>query len=165
MSQEYATFNLFEALSLAQNTSTDAVREIKDGANIELVYCIPKRFAKRRTDISAAEAEEEIGPDTGPAGQFVELRIMVDRKSAAQQDFLNTLLIWHGSINTALPFKRGFLGLENQDNPSLNLDPLANIGYQLSSFEPINPVGDKGTQEYIILIQLRGDVKNLPAIP
>jgi len=165
MVENYDTFNLFEALSIPLNTSANAVREIQTGANIELIYCIPKKFTKRDTDVSAAEAEEQIGPDTGPAGQFVEIRISVDRKAADQQTVLETLLIWHSSINTALPFRRGFLGLETTDNPSLALDPVAILGYVLADFQMINPVGNKGIQEYIILLRLRGDPKNLPTLP
>ncbi len=162
MSEEYSTFTLFQALSLSLNTSANAVRKIENDADISLDYCIPKKFTKRRTDVSGAETEEEIGPDTGPAGQFIEIMLTVNRQSAAKQETLDTLLQWQGLINTALPFKRGFLGLVNEDNPSLNLDPLANIGYKLADFGMINPTGHKGTQQYLILIQLQGDPKNLP---
>lgn len=164
MSEEYSTFTLFQALSLSLNTKADAVRSIStDTSIIHLDYCIPKKFTKKQTDISAAESDEQIGPDTGPAGQFVELQITIDRTSADAQETLETLLQWHGLINTALPFRRGFLGLENSDNPTMNLDPILTLGYKLVDFKPINPVSNKGTIQYTILLELQGGVLELPA--
>lgn len=163
MSEEYSTFTLFQALSLSLNTKANAVRSIStDTAAVHLDYCIPKKFSKKVTDISAAESDEQIGPDTGPAGQFVELMITIDRTGADQQETLQTLLQWQGNINTALPFRRGFLGLENADNESLDLDPELILGYKMADFHQINPVANKGKIQYIILLELQGDVKDLP---
>lgn len=160
---EYSTFTLFQALSLAQNTKANAVRSItSDTAGITLDYCIPKQFTKKKTDVAGAESDEAIGPDTGPAGQFVELMITIDRTSSLQGESLETLLNWHGNINTKLPFRRGFLGLENADNPALDLDPVLELGYKQADFRLINPVANKGKQQYLILLELLGDVKNLP---
>jgi hypothetical protein len=165
LSQAYASLILFQALNLVQNTPADAVRKIETGPNISLDYCIAKQWAKRRTDVSGAQTEEEVGPDTGPSGGFVEIKITIDRSQADQQDTLNTLLQWYRLLNTALPFRRGFLGLENTDNPSLNLNPTTTLGYKLISFQMINPVDNKGKQEYIITIQFLGNTNDLPVFP
>ena len=163
MSEEYSTFTLFQALSLSLNTKADAVRSIStDTPEIHLDYCIPKKFTKKITDISAAESDEQIGPDTGPSGQFVEMMITIERKGSDQQETLQTLLQWQGIINTALPFRRGFLGLENADNPSLDLDPVLILGYKIVDFHQINPVSNKGKIQYVILLELQGGTTELP---
>ena len=165
MSQEYATFTIFQALDLVQNTSATAVRKIESGANIQLVYCIPKKFSKRRTDVSGAETEAEAKPDTGPASAFVEIMFTADRGAAQQQTILDTLLQWYRLRNTALPFRRGFLGLENEDNPSLDLDPEQFLGYKLADFQIVDPIDFKGLQKWVVTLEFGGNTNDLPVFP
>lgn len=163
MSEEYASLTLFQALSIEKNTKVDAVRKIStDNDWIKLVYCIPKNFSKTLTDVSPAEGEEKVGPDTGPATQFIEIMILVDRQAADRQDTLQTLMQWHGALNTKIPFRRGFIGLENSDNPTLNLNPTATIGYREIEFMEVNPTGNKGKIQYVIKLELKGSTLNLP---
>ena len=154
---------IFEALSIAQNTKAHAVRSISTTqASVSMNYCIPLRFAKRQTDVSGAETEDEIGPDTGPAGAMIEIGLIIDRNQTGHQDVLQTLLQWYGNINTKRNFRGGFLGLENTDNPALNLNPKAQLGYKLIGFNQINPSDSKGQQLLTLTLQFEGDVKDLP---
>ena len=154
---------LFEALSETQNTSADAIHKIDtSSAGVSMIYCIPKIFSKRRTDISGAETQEEAGPDTGPAGGMIEISLALDRSNGVQSTVLNTLLRWYRTINTTATLRGGFLGLSNTDNPALNLNPSGQLGYKLINFSLTNPADNKGRQIYTIELQIEGDLNDLP---
>lgn len=164
MSEEFAEFAIWEALSLAQPDKASSTNKIESSSTIQLDYCIPQLWTKKRTDITGVQEDEDVHPDTGPAGGFVELQVTLDR-SIALPLFLKTLLSFYGKQNTNSDFKRGFLGLENADNPALDLVPSAAIGYRMVQFGVINPIDYKSKQIYRILLQFGGRAITLPIFP
>lgn len=164
MSEEFADFALWQAKTLIDPSLGNADFKIETSALIFLHYCVPKRWDKKITDVTGVQNEEDVHPDTGPAGGFVELQIQLDR-SASTPEFLKTLLRWYGTQNTDSDFKRGFLGLANDDNPELDLVPAALLGYKLVHFGQIDPIGFKARQLYQILLQFGGRALDLPVFP
>ena len=164
MSEEFTNFAIWQALSLAQPSKADSTVKIESSSDIRLDYGIPQLWTKRRTDITGVQETEDVHPDTGPAGGFVELQVTIDR-GVSLPEFLKTLLRWYGTQNTNSDFKRGFLGLENADNPALDLVPSATIGYRLIQFGIISPIDYKGKQTYRILLQFGGSALSLPVFP
>lgn len=163
MSEEYATLKLWQAPTPALNFFGSKVRGFETGAQIKLDYCIPFNWQKKRTDVTGVQSEEDVHPDTGPAGAFVDIQIVVDRSTdIAPDNFLTSLIKWYGTQNTNNIFKRGFLGLENEDNPELDALPQTNLGYKLVSYGVIDPLDFKGRQVYKILLQLGGKANDLP---
>ena len=161
MSEEFADFAIWQAKSLALPAKSQATFKIESSSTIRLDYCIPSQWTKKRTDLTGVQETEDVHPDTGPAGGFVELQVVLDR-GIATPEFLKTLLRWYGTQNTNTDFKRGFLGLENSDNPELDLVPSATIGYRVIQFGIISPVDFKAAQVYRILLQFGGSALSLP---
>jgi len=164
LSEEFTDFAIWQALSLAQPAKADATFKIESSSTIRLDYCIPQLWTKRRTDLTGTQEDEDVHPDTGPAGGFVELQVTLDR-GVALPEFLKTLLRWYGTQNTNSDFKRGFLGLENSDNPALDLVPSATIGYRMIQYGVIGPIDFKAKQTYRILLQFGGSALSLPVFP
>ena len=164
MSEEFADVAIWQAASLIDPSLVGATYKIENSAQIHLHYCIPKRWDKKLTDVTGVQSDEDVHPDTGPAGGFVELQIQLDR-SASSPEFLKTLLRWYGTQNTDSDFKRGFLGLSNDDNPELDLVPAALLGYRIVHFGQIDPVDFKSRQIYQILLQFGGPALSLPVFP
>ncbi len=164
MSQEFADFAIWQAASLGDPSLSGATYKIENSSQIQLHYCIPKRFDKKITDITGVQSDENVHPDTGPAGAFVELQIQIDR-STSSPEFLKTLLRWFGTQNTDSDFKRGFLGLANDDNPELDLVPAATLGYKVVHFGQIDPIDFKSRQIYQVLLQFGGRALDLPVFP
>jgi hypothetical protein len=164
MSQEFDDFAIWQALSLGSPNKAQATFVIQNTSQIKLDYCIPQSFTKKRTDVTGVQEETDVHPDTGPAGALIELQITIDR-GATTPEFLKTLIRWYGTQNTDSDFKRGFLGLENDDNPELDLVPSASLGYRLIQFGIISPVSFKAKQTYKILLQLGGPAITLPVFP
>lgn len=165
MSQEFADFELWIAKSLGSPTfaQADPAKKFKNDSQILLDYCIPLNWAKKRTDVTGVQSDEDVHPDTGPAGAFVEIQFTVDRSTAQVQDFLTALKNMYGIQNTDAEFKRGFIGLTNTDNPQLNITtPLARTGYRLIQFGQINPIDFKSRQIYRVLLQLGGKAIDVP---
>jgi len=161
MSEEFADFAIWYSLSLALPGKTDATIKIESSTTIRLDYCVPQLWSKKRTDLTGVQETEDVHPDTGPAGGFVELQVTLDR-GAALPVFLKTLLNFYGLQNTDSDFRRGRIGLENSDNPGLDLVPSATIGYRMIQFSLINPIDFKAKQIYRILLQFGGDALSLP---
>ena len=161
MSEEFADFAIWQALSLAQPAKADAAIKIESSDTIRLDYCVPLSWTKKRTDLTGVQETEDVHPDTGPAGGLVELQITLDR-GVSLPLFLKTLLRWYGTQNTNSDFKRGFLGLENADNPALDLVPSETIGYRLLQYGVISPVDFKAKQTYRVLLQFGGSALSLP---
>lgn len=164
MSEEFANFAIWQAASLGSPGLGSATYKIESSALINLHYCIPKRWDKKITDITGVQSDENVHPDTGPAGGFVELQIQLDRGTSSPE-FLKTLLRWYGTQNTDSDFKRGFLGLSNDDNPELDLVPSALLGYKIVHFGIIDPVDFKSRQLYQIMLQFGGKATSLPVFP
>ena len=165
MSQEFATFQLWIAASLGSPTfgSADSDKKFENDSQIKLDYVIPKQFAKKRTDVTGVQSDQNVHPDTGPASALVELQFTVDRSNILSQDFLSTLIKMYGIQNTDSDFKRGFIGMTNSDNPQLNIpSPSATLGYKMVQFEQIDPIDYKARQIYRVLIQLGGKAIDLP---
>jgi len=164
LSEEYTNFAIWQAASLGDPSKAGATFKIESSATIRLDYGIPSLWTKKRTDLTGVQEDEDVHPDTGPAGGFVELQVTIDR-GASLPVFLKTLLRWYGTQNTNSDFKRGFLGLENADNPALDLVPSATIGYRLIQFGILSPIDYKGKQTYRILLQFGGSALSLPVFP
>ncbi len=164
MSEEFDAFAIWFALSIGSPGKASATSKIENSATIKLDYCIPTNWAKKRTDVTGAQEETDVHPDTGPAGAFVELQVTIDRGTSTPA-FIKELIRWYGTQNTDSDFKRGRLGLENDDNPELDLVPSATIGYKLIQFGIISPVSYKAKQTYKILLQFGGPALSLPVFP
>lgn len=165
MSQEFATFQIWIATSLGSATFALAAsnKKFQNDSQILLDYCVPKEWAKKRTDTTGVQSDEDVHPDTGPAGAFVEIQFTVNRGSVLAQDFLTALIRMYGEQNTDSEFKRGFVGLINSDNPQLDITtPTATLGYRLIQYGQINPVDFKSRQIYRVLLQLGGKAIDLP---
>jgi len=167
MAEEFATFQLWQATSLALPGFGDALdtRKFQNTTTLKLDYCIPLKWSKKRTDTTGVQSEENVHPDTGPAGALVEIQFTVDRKVApapTAQNFLQTLILIYATQNTNSIFRRGFLGLVNTDNPELNVTtPTAKLGYRLLEYGQIDPIDFKSRQKYRVLLQLEGKASTL----
>ena len=164
MSEEFADFAIWQAASLADPSKAGATFKIESSDTIRFDYCVPSSWTKKRTDPTGVQGTEDVQPDTGPAGGLVELQVTLDR-GASLPEFLKTLLRWYGTQNTNSDFRRGFLGLENADNPALDLVPSATIGYRLLQYGVISPVDFKAKQTYRVLLQFGGSALSLPIFP
>ena len=165
MSEEFATFQIWIAASLGSPTfgAADANKKFENDSQIKLDYVIPKQFAKKRTDVTGVQSDQNVHPDTGPAAALVELQFTVDRSNILTQDFLTALINMYGIQNTDSDFKRGFIGLINSDNPQLNITtPSSTLGYKMVQFEQIDPIDYKARQIYRVLLQLGGKATDLP---
>ena len=163
MSSDFATFQLWEALSIAQPAFANSTNKFQNDAQIKLDYCVALDWTKKRTDITGVQNDQGVHPDTGPAGAFVQLQFTVDRSTAVSQDFLSVLIKMYGRQNTNSAFKRGFIGLINTDNPQLDVTiPTEFLGYRIISFGEIDPIDFHARQIYRVLLQLGGKAINLP---
>lgn len=148
----------YDSFTLSEQGGSASISTDTDG--IHLDYCIAKIFSKKRTDVTGVQSDEPISPDTGPAGAFVEIQVTLDRSSSTVS-MLSTLITWYSTQNTNSTYKRGFLSLENEDNPELDLEASAIAGYRLVQFEQLDPMDFKGRQIYRILLQFSGDTDEL----
>ena len=161
MSEEFATFQLWMATSAASNDYDNATIKFQNDTQINLDYCIPQNWSKKRTDVTGVQNEQDVHPDTGPAGAFVEIQFVVDRSTTQSQDFLSMLIQMYGTQNTNSDLKRGNLGLTNTDNPQLNVTPVVDLGYKLIQFQQIDPIDYKARQIYRVMLQLGGKATDL----
>lgn len=161
MSSSFSTLKLWEAKDAAEPGFGDAINKIENSASLKLDYCIAKRFSKRRTDVTGVQSDEDVHPDTGGGGAFVEIQVTLDRTTATPS-LLIPLMRWYGTININSDFKRGFLGLENADNPELDLIPGDKLGYRLVDFAQVDPNDNHGRQVYQILLQHGGRMLDMP---
>ena len=164
MSAEFATLQIWIASGIGTPSfaQADANKKFQNDTQIQLEYCIPKQFVKKRTDVTGVQSDQDVHPDTGPAGGLIEIQFVVDRSSVVVQDFLTALINFYGIQNTNSDFKRGFIGLTNSDNPQLNITPSEFLGYKLVQFEQIDPIDFKARQIYRVLLQLGGKAIDLP---
>lgn len=163
MVEAFEVLQIWQAASIASPSFGDATIKFENNSQIKLDYCVPSLWVKKRTDVTGVQDEQDVHPDTGPAGGFVEIQFTVDRTNVLTQDFLSVLLKWYGTQNTNSDFKRGFLGLTNGDNPQLDITlPSALLGYRLIQFQQINPIDFQARQIYRIMLQLGGKATDLP---
>ena len=165
MSLAFRDCTLYKALSIANNTAAQSVSKIEAlGGDIRCQYCIPRQFNKRQTDLTSPDEPDPTSPDTGTAMNIVEILFLVDR-TTANQPVLTRLMEWFYELNTDPTFKRGFLGLLNQDNPQLDLKPIALAGYRLISFQMLPDIENSGVQQILVRINFQGDHTQLGAFP
>lgn len=170
MVEEFAKLQLWQAKSLVLPTfdNADDTRKFESNDILRLDYCIPLKWSKKRTDTTGVQSEENVHPDTGPAGALVEIQFTVDRKVALgenDQNFLQTLILIYATQNTNSDFRRGFLGLINTDNPELDVTTVtATLGYRLLDFGQIDPIDFKARQKYRVVLQLLGKASLLPNV-
>ena len=163
MVEAFEILQIWQADSLALPDFDDATIKFENDDQIKLDYCIPQLWAKKRTETTGVQDEQDVHPDTGPAGGFVEIQFTADRSTPLTQNFLSVLLKWYGTQNTNSDFKRGFLGLINTDNPQLDItEPQAFLGYRLVQFQQINPLEFPARQIFRIQLQFGGKAINLP---
>lgn len=155
MSQEFSSFKIWEAKNIEENTYEQSDYKFENTDQIQLDYCIARNYTKRQTDTTGVESVDGNYPDTGPAAAFIDIQLTILRTESTPA-FINNLLRWYYQIQTAIPFIRGNLGLENTDNPFLNVVPVANKGYKLSEFKQVTAQDYKGKQMYLITLQRCG---------
>ena len=162
----FDSFTLFYAKSLAQNTAANADLKIVGNQNsIKLIYCIPIEFTKRQTDTSNAQSEDKTSPDTGTAKAGVEIRFTQERESAPGTNVLVTLMDMFYRRGNDEDFRKGRFGLENTDNPELNVEPEATGGYKFINFKQ-EPNPDKpALLTYTVQLDFIGDHTLLGAFP
>ena len=155
----FDAFTQYYAESLSDNEPADATLKITNSDGISLIYCRPMDFSKRQTDTSNAQSEDRTSPDTGTAKAAVELRFSQDRSTAPTTNVLDTLLqmFYKPRVPDADGFRKARFGLENDDNPELNVTPTALGGYKLTRFyqEP-NP-DTPSLNTYIVQLDFIGD--------
>lgn len=139
---DFQTFKIWYAKSLAQNTfgNADDNRKIQDVAtpeetSVKLLSVIPTSFQKRATDQSAALAADKTSPDTGTALNNVTIRFTQQREATLIAPTILTRLINIFYLKSSDDdFQKGRIGLENTDNPELDVLPIATAGYKFLSF-------------------------------
>ena len=165
MSLEFRDTTLYKALSIGSNDAASSVSKIvADGGAIRCQYCIARQFNKRQTDLTSPDEPDPTSPDTGTAMNIVELLFLVDR-STASQTVLKRLMEWFYELNTNTTFRRGYLGLLTQDNPDLDLKPIALAGYRLISFQMLPDIENPAVLQFLIRINFQGDHTELGAFP
>ena len=136
---DFEDFKIWYAKSLAQNTfvNADADRKIENtatvGEEIQLMFCGPMKFQKRQTDVSQATAADKTAPDTGTAGSYIKL-VFLQKRDTTNFQVLGRLLTLFYLKNSDEDFTKGRIGLENADNPELDVIPTATAGYKFISF-------------------------------
>ena len=157
----FLTFQIWYARSLAQNTfaNAEADRKIENTTGdegIQLLSCRAARFLKRNTDTSQATASDKTSPDTGTAGSYIHLSFVQKRKTRNAQ-VLSRLEKLFFLKNNDVDFNKGRIGLENSDNPELNVLPTANAGYKLMSFMQRPTDDNPGVNIFELELEFLGD--------
>lgn len=145
------TFALADATRKIQNTSSPT------GEEISLIYCNPLMFAKRQTDVSEALAVDPTAPDTGTGASNIVIRFTQERKVTRTVPVLAKLremFYLKSSDNTYL---KGRFGLENSDNPELDVLPLPDAGYKFLSFKQEPNQNTPQVQTWELTLRFLGD--------
>ena len=162
MSFAFGDLTLYKALSIAQNDAASSTDKIVTSETIKCQYCIPKNFTKRMADLTAPESQDPATPDTGVAMNVVEILFQIDR-GPANEIVLDKLMTWFYTPAEDAIFKRGFLGLLNDDNPELDLKPIALAGYRIITFQQIPDTENPASQQFLVQLQFEGDHTQLGA--
>lgn len=160
----YDTFKLWYAKSIASNSFASA----DDGFKLQnttttdkarsLIYCNPLMFAKRQTDTSNALAVDPTSPDTGTGMSDVILKFTEGRTAALGTSTALKILINFFYNKSSDPiFKKGRFGLENTDNPDLDVLPLATAGYKFINFRQEPNPSAAGLLTYLVQLKFLGD--------
>lgn len=139
----YDTFKIWYSKAIAPNNTfalADATRKIENvttptGEEISLIYCMPVTFVKRATDVSEALAVDPTAPDTGTGASDVILRFTQQRETTPTIPVLAQLLEMFYLKSSDDIYLKGRFGLENTDNPQLDVLPVPLAGYKFVSFK------------------------------
>ena len=161
----YDTFKFWYSKGIgADNTfaNADNTRKIENKTTpakeaISLIYCLPSPFQKRVTDVSEALASDPTKPDTGTAGANVILRFTQQREQTRTIPVLDQLLEMFYLKSSDDVYLKGRFGLENTDNPQLDVLPLPSAGYKFLRFKQ-EPNQDKNAlQIWELTLDFVGD--------
>jgi len=153
----FEVFTLYYAKSLAQNGPADATLKVTNADGIKLIYCIPIDFTKRQTDTSNAQANDKTSPDTGTARAGIEIRFSQSRESAPTVNVLKTLMDMFYKKSNDADFRKARFGLENDDNPELNVLPTSVGGYKLQTVRQEPNPNDPAINVYTVQLDFIGD--------
>ncbi len=161
----FDTFKLWYAKGTGVNNTfalADATRKIQNattptGEEISLIYVLPSPFSKRQTDVSQALAADPTAPDTGTAGATVILRFTQERKVTRTVSVLPKLLEMFYLKSSDNTFEKGRFGLENTDNPDLDILPLTTAGYKFISFKQEPNQNQTSLQIWELTLKFLGD--------
>jgi hypothetical protein len=166
----FAPFVLWYAAGLPPNNTAAAQTDddlfiSSEDDGIQLVYCIPINFTKRQTDTSNALAVDKTSPDTGTAANRVELRFVQDRSAAPGVNALRKLMHMFYIVASDPEFRKARFGLQNDDNPDLNAEPVALGGYKLTGFKQEPNPDNPSLNTYTVELEFVGDHNILGAFP
>jgi len=145
------TFALAETTEKIENSDTPT------GEQIKLIYCMPSVFAKRQTDVSEALAADPTSPDTGTGASMVTLRFAQKRDVARTVPVLPILLRMFYLKSSDDIFDKGRFGLENTDNPELDVLPIPTAGYKFVSFKQEPNQNTSNIQIWEVVLKFLGD--------
>lgn len=161
----YDTFKLWYSKGTGANNTfanADATRKIENVTSptkeaISLIYCMPNPFQKRMTDVSEALASDPTKPDTGTAGANVILRFTQLREQTPTIPVLAQLLEMFYLKSSDDTYLKGRFGLENTDNPQLDVLPLPTAGYKFLRFKQEPNQNNPAIMIYEITLEFLGD--------
>lgn len=161
----YDTFKIWYSKGTGANNTfalADATRKIENvttpvGEEISLIYCMPSPFAKRVTDVSEALASDPTAPDTGTATANVILRFTQQREVTPTIPVLAQLLEMFYLKSSDDTYLKGRFGLENTDNPQLDVLPLPDAGYKFLSFKQEPNQNNPALQIWELVLKFVGD--------
>ena len=161
----YDTFKLWYAKDVTPNNTfalADATRKIENkttptGEEISLIYCLPNPFTKRMTDVSEALAVDPTSPDTGTGSSNIIIRFSQQRKVTPTVPVLAKLIEMFYLKSSDDTFLKGRFGLENTDNPQLDVLPLVDAGYKFLSFKQEPNQNQNALQIWELTLKFVGD--------
>lgn len=162
----YDTFKLWYALGVAPNNTfalqSNANRKLENvttptGEEISLIYCLPNPFAKRQTDTSEALAVDPTSPDTGTGASNIIIRFTQERGVTPTIPVLAKLIEMFYLKSSDDVFLKGRFGLENTDNPQLDVLPLVDAGYKFLSFKQEPNQNNPALQIWELTLKFLGD--------
>ncbi len=161
----FDTFKLWYSKGTGSNNTfanADSNRKIENkttpaGEEISLIYCMPVIFAKRVTDVSNALASDPTRPDTGTGASDVIIRFTQERKVARTVSVLDKLIEMFYLKSSDDTYDKGRFGLENTDNPELDVLPLPTAGYKFVSFKQEPNQDMPSVQIWELHLQFLGD--------
>jgi len=146
------------AKSLSENGPDEAELRIKTGENTsKLSYCVAIDWQKRMTDTSNALAEDKTSPDAGTARDAIEIKFTQERGTAPTTNALKILIQMFYTKTDDEVFRKARFGLDNTDNPELDVTPVATGGYKLHRFYQVPNPNDPALLTYVIEAEYVGD--------
>ncbi len=145
------TFALADATRKIQNSTSPT------GEEISLIYCLPNPFAKRQTDTSEALAVDPTAPDTGTGASNIIIRFTQKRDVTPTIPVLAKLIEMFYLKSSDDIFLKGRFGLENTDNPQLDVLPLVSAGYKFLNFKQEPNQNTPALQIWELTLKFLGD--------